>query len=73
MLLQYDTLFAGLGVLIWSMWLRHRAQGRKKYGLRILGSALVQTMVFGPCGAAVGMMWQRDEGVLRKSAERKSL
>lgn len=71
MLLQYDTLFAGLGVLIWSMWLRHRAQGRKS-GLRILASALVQTMVFGPCGAAVGMMWQRDEGVFRKSAERKS-
>lgn len=66
-LLQYDTLFAGLGVLIWSMWLRHRARGGKS-GLRILASAVTQIMVFGPCGAAVGMMWQRDEDVFRKSA-----
>ena len=72
MLLQYDTFFAGLGVLTWSTWLCHRAQGRK-FALRILASALVQTMVFGPCGAAVGMIWERDEVVFRKSAERKSL
>lgn len=72
MLLQYDALFAGLGVLIWSIWLRHRAGGRKS-GLRIVASAVTQTLVLGPYGAAVGMMWQRDEGIFRRSAEKKSL
>ena len=72
MLLQYDTLFASLGVLIWSMWLRHRAGGRKS-GLRIVASAVAQTLVLGPCGAAAGIMWQRDEGIFSRSTEKKGL
>lgn len=65
-LLQYDTVFAGLGVLVWAMWLRSRVGGRGS-GLRVVGSAIWQTALLGPCGAAVGQMWMRDEVVFDRA------
>lgn len=63
-LLQYDTLFAGLGVLVWATWLNCRVDQRGESWKAIV-SAFIHTAICGPCGAAVYQMWGRDGWVFK--------
>ncbi|KAF4612950.1 hypothetical protein D9613_010905 [Agrocybe pediades] len=68
-LLQYDTIFAGFSSLLLASYLASRVSGTSSSGGFV--RAVAYTLLFGPCGAALAVMWKKDEGVF--AAERKGL
>ncbi|PPQ94304.1 hypothetical protein CVT25_004961 [Psilocybe cyanescens] len=61
-LLQYDTIFAGFSSLLWASHLLHSCRRHHNVQSPTLGAVLL-TLLFGPCGAALATMWKRDEEV----------
>lgn len=69
-LLQYDTIFAGLGALVWMAHLYGRTvRGVSRWGMLVRG--VVGVVLVGPCGAAVALAWGRDEVVFKEGEEGK--
>ena len=77
--MQWDLLIGSLAVLVWAVTLALQAQRTRLWAFEWLESfskvaALV--CVSGPVGAAVMIVWERDEMVfgldLRREEERKS-
>ncbi|KAF9558635.1 hypothetical protein CPC08DRAFT_551727 [Agrocybe pediades] len=62
-LLQYDTIFAGFSSLLWASYLASR-----NFWSGFVRAA-VYTILFGPCGAALAVMWKRDEDVFAAQAK----
>jgi hypothetical protein len=70
--LQWDLLIGSLSVLAWAMTLRVRAQGRGFEGFEwIEGLVKITALVClsGPVGAAVAVVWERDELVFERATE----
>jgi len=72
-LLQYDTIFAGFSSLLWASYLASRVSTKSREQSTVLGRftrATVYTLLFGPCGAALAVMWKRDEDVFASAQEK---
>jgi hypothetical protein len=67
-LLQHDTYFAGASSLIWTLYLYSRAKPDATFAA-LVGKATLLTLLFGPCGAAVAVIKERDETVFASSTE----
>ncbi|KFY35150.1 hypothetical protein V494_06167 [Pseudogymnoascus sp. VKM F-4513 (FW-928)] len=65
-LLQYDTYFAGASSLTWALYLYSSARPDTTFA-SLVGKATVFTVLFGPCGAALAVMKERDEVVFADS------
>lgn len=67
-LLQHDTYFAGASSLIWASYLYSCAKPDTTFAA-LVRKATIFTVLFGPCGAALAVMKDRDEAVFANSAE----
>ncbi|OBT95997.1 hypothetical protein VE01_06776 [Pseudogymnoascus verrucosus] len=67
-LLQYDTYFAGASSLIWALYLYSCVKPNATFA-GLVGKATLFTVLFGPCGAALAVMKERDEAVFVDSTE----
>jgi hypothetical protein len=68
-LIQWDLYIGPFTVLVWAVALRVQAQGRGFWLYEWMGGLLkvgALTAVSGPCGAAVAVMWERDELVFER-------
>ncbi|KFY16275.1 hypothetical protein V492_01451 [Pseudogymnoascus sp. VKM F-4246] len=65
-LLQYDTYFAGASSLTWALYLYSSARPDTTFA-SLVGKATLFTVLFGPCGAALAVMKERDEAVFADS------
>lgn len=77
--LRWDYLIGTTGVLVWAVSLyktAHRAVYGRVDGLGLLIKTALLTLLSGPVGAAVELLWERDELVLHagevKAASRKN-
>ena len=69
---QWDLLIGSVSVLVWAVTLRVKAQGRGFEGFEwIEGLVKVMALVClsGPVGAAVAVVWERDEHVFARATE----
>ncbi|KFY32104.1 hypothetical protein V493_00500 [Pseudogymnoascus sp. VKM F-4281 (FW-2241)] len=66
-LLQYDTYFAAVSSLIWVLYLYSCAKPDTTF-VTLVGKAAFFTVLFGPCGAALAVMKERDETVFSDAA-----
>ncbi|KFY64528.1 hypothetical protein V496_03178 [Pseudogymnoascus sp. VKM F-4515 (FW-2607)] len=67
-LLQHDTYFAGASSLIWALYLYSNVKPGVTFAA-LVGKATVFTVLFGPCGAALAVMKERDETVFADSTD----
>lgn len=67
-LLQHDTYFAGASSLIWALYLYSCAKPGTTFA-GLVGKATIFIVLFGPCGAALAVMKERDEAVFANSTE----
>ncbi|OBT64700.1 hypothetical protein VE03_05827 [Pseudogymnoascus sp. 23342-1-I1] len=67
-LLQHDTYFAGASSLVWALYLYSNVTPHATFAM-LVGKATVFTVLFGPCGAALAVMKERDEVVFADSGE----
>lgn len=68
--LRWDYLIGSVGVLLWAMTLyvnAHKAILRKTCWCDLLTKVGLLTVVAGPVGAAVELMWERDELVIHET------
>lgn len=82
-LLQADMYCAGAAALLWACALRRPglfapsdprkrvggSAGRVRAMAGLFGSALIRTLLLGPFGAALELLWERDEAVLKENAD----
>ena len=72
MLLQYDELVGFAGLLLWASFLYVRARNQFSTTRKWLQDIVIFTLVTavaGPAGAAVALIWARDELVLKQKIE----
>ncbi|KFY86589.1 hypothetical protein V500_07520 [Pseudogymnoascus sp. VKM F-4518 (FW-2643)] len=67
-LLQHDTYFAGASSLVWALYLYSCVKPDVTFAA-LVGKGTILTALFGPCGAALAVMKERDETVFANSAE----
>lgn len=73
--LRWDYVIGSTGVLLWALSLHrnaHRAILGKAGGLRLLIKVALLSVVASPVGAAVELMWERDELVVHETGGLKS-
>lgn len=73
--LRWDYIIGSTGVLLWALSLHrnaHRAILGKAGGLGLLIKAVLLSVVASPVGAAVELMWERDELVVHETGGLKS-
>lgn len=65
-LLQHDTYFAGASSLVWALYLYSCVKPDTTFAA-LIGKGTILTVLFGPCGAALAVMKERDETVFANS------
>lgn len=68
-LLQHDTYFAGASSLVWAMYLYRCVKPDATFAA-LVGKGTILTVLFGPCGAALAVMKERDETIFADSGGR---
>ncbi|KHN94014.1 uncharacterized protein MAM_08143 [Metarhizium album ARSEF 1941] len=73
--LRWDYIIGSAGVLIWALSLHqsaHRAAGVRPCSSGLVAKVVALSILCGPTGAAVELMWERDELFLRDAAADKA-